>query len=310
MAVSDFGARLDLVLKALSMSRGRLAAELRVDKSLVGRWVAGTVRPSAHNLANLTNLIAQKYPGFTMLDWETGMESLAAKLGVDAALVKKDEVAAGPADAVFARMLETARHETVRRGSRFEGIWNTTRVAFTRPGEFCHDIVIIRQEGGLLNARWGNSTHECEGPLLLISGQLHGILVDESDDSILFVLLNGVNMPQVEMMDGLIMAIAKDGPQTPCAGACVLERESNLTGDPAADDKYYRQLKEKVLIWEAPDIPGHIRDHLLRDVGPRAFAEGGDLFLRAPLARSLASGGPIGTPRAGQPDRAVKVNTN
>ena len=73
MANSEFGAKLDLVLKALSMSRGRLAAELRVDKSLVGRWVAGSVTPSAHNLANLTLLIAAKCDGFSMLDWELNL---------------------------------------------------------------------------------------------------------------------------------------------------------------------------------------------------------------------------------------------
>jgi hypothetical protein len=167
---------------------------------------------------------------------------------------------------------------------------------------------MIRQKDGLLYARLGNSVGICEGPLLLISGQLHGILVDESDDSLLFCLLNGVNMPQVELMDGLFMAIAKDGPQTPCAAACVLERESNLTGDPAADDEYFERLREKVLIWDAPSVPKHIRDHLLRDVGPRAFAEGGDLFLRAPLARSLASGGPIGAPRARQSEKVVQFS--
>ena len=33
-----FSARLALALKALSLSRGRLAADLAVDKSVVSRW--------------------------------------------------------------------------------------------------------------------------------------------------------------------------------------------------------------------------------------------------------------------------------
>ena len=65
-AVADFSTKLALALKALSMSRGRLAADLGVDKSLVGRWASGAVSPSDHNLANLTRLIASKTPGMAV----------------------------------------------------------------------------------------------------------------------------------------------------------------------------------------------------------------------------------------------------
>lgn len=57
---TPFSEKLGLVLKSLSMSRGRLASELGVDKSLVGRWVSGTVTPSSHNLKNLTRLLMSR----------------------------------------------------------------------------------------------------------------------------------------------------------------------------------------------------------------------------------------------------------
>lgn len=60
-----FAERLDLALKALTMSRGRLAQEAGVDKSLVSRWVAGSVVPSALNLEKVTRAIARRSPGFT-----------------------------------------------------------------------------------------------------------------------------------------------------------------------------------------------------------------------------------------------------
>ena len=41
MSSSPLAPKLEFVLKALSMSRGRLAAQLGVDKSAVGRWVTG-----------------------------------------------------------------------------------------------------------------------------------------------------------------------------------------------------------------------------------------------------------------------------
>ncbi|MGL4541733.1 MAG: helix-turn-helix domain-containing protein, partial [Polymorphobacter sp.] len=79
---SAFSGRLELILKALSLTRGRLAAELAVDKSLVGRWASGAVRPSAHNLQRLTQLIATRQPGFNLLDWDRDIDALAEKFGV------------------------------------------------------------------------------------------------------------------------------------------------------------------------------------------------------------------------------------
>ncbi|HEX8448913.1 MAG TPA: helix-turn-helix transcriptional regulator, partial [Allosphingosinicella sp.] len=81
---ADFAARLELVLKALSISGGRLAADAGVDKSLVSRWRSGSVTPSSHNLARLTHVIAARRPGFTMLDWELDIPALAARFGVEA----------------------------------------------------------------------------------------------------------------------------------------------------------------------------------------------------------------------------------
>ncbi|MBC8057886.1 MAG: helix-turn-helix transcriptional regulator, partial [Rhizobiales bacterium] len=82
MSSVTFAQRLDLVLKALSMSRARLAADLGIDKSLAGRWVSGAVQPSAYNLERLTVLVAVRCPGFTMLDWDRDLDGLADRLGV------------------------------------------------------------------------------------------------------------------------------------------------------------------------------------------------------------------------------------
>ena len=78
-----FAKKLELVLKVLSMSRSRLAADLGVDKSVVGRWVSGAVQPSAHNLSLLSALIAERIPGFTALDWDRSLEAFAELLGAD-----------------------------------------------------------------------------------------------------------------------------------------------------------------------------------------------------------------------------------
>jgi transcriptional regulator with XRE-family HTH domain len=43
----QFGKKFTLVLKALSISRRRVAADVEVDKSVVCRWASGAVMPSA-----------------------------------------------------------------------------------------------------------------------------------------------------------------------------------------------------------------------------------------------------------------------
>src|ERR1700751_5269963 len=83
----SFAAKFALVLKALSISRGRLAADLGVDKSVVGRWVTGAVKPSSHNLSSLTALIAGGVRGFKMLDWDRSFADLANLMGADPSAV-------------------------------------------------------------------------------------------------------------------------------------------------------------------------------------------------------------------------------
>jgi transcriptional regulator with XRE-family HTH domain len=295
--VSQFAFRLNLALKALNMSRGQLAASVGVDKSLVSRWMSGQVVPTGHNLARISEALARIKPGFNTFAWERPLPEFQVIVGISfepdiASEPPPPPGMAGAPVTLSPGVVETARIATARRGQAYEGFWDCTRLAFTRPGQFLHDRILIRRREGLLWMRWGNAAYECSGWLLLLAGQLHGILVDDSDDSILFCLLNGVNMPQVDVMDGLFLAIAKDGPQTPSSAACLLERSGQLTGDVAEDDAAYEAFKAEAFLHETDNVPEHVRAHLVRDTGPTAFAEGGDLLLRAPLVRSLSRGSP------------------
>ena len=101
-----------------------------------------------------------------------------------------------------------------------------------------------------------------------------------------------VGSTRLDLLDGLFMAIAKDGAQTPRATACVLEREGFLSDDEAADDTRYEELKQQSFLLAEKDVPQQGREHLVRDVGPAAAAAGGDLMLSAPLARSPSRGSP------------------
>jgi TolB-like protein/Tfp pilus assembly protein PilF len=85
MPTGDFSQKLGVVLKAINLSRGRLAQTVGVDKSVVSRWASGVQVPSDHNLSLLTEAVARHRPGFDRRDWELCPEALAARLAGPAA---------------------------------------------------------------------------------------------------------------------------------------------------------------------------------------------------------------------------------
>lgn len=226
--VHSFGERLTLALKALSMSRGRLASELGVDKSLVGRWASGAVRPSAHNLERLTHLLARRCPELTLLDWQREPAEFALLFGVDATSLQPPEATSLN---LSPPLLEAARAATEFRGASYEGFWRATHAALFDKGRFCHQYGIIRRAaGGLLQLEIGCSDVRYVGPLLPIDGQICAILVDTVQHLPSFLIFNTVSLPKVVLLDGLLLATG-NALRTPAAYSMILERIGDLSGD-------------------------------------------------------------------------------
>lgn len=286
-----FGAKLALVLKALTLSNGRVAADLEVDKSLVGRWVAGSVRPSAYNLGRLTTLLAERLPGLTLLDWDRPVDDL--RLIVDGSANR----AAPPVPDAIARWLAQPKvaeigATTAATGARVTGFWRSTRPAPDMPGRFCHDYSIIEPAaGGVLSYRAGVFSARLSGWGIVVEDQLFCCASGLQLGSLSFVILNLARAPRVDVMDGLSIACAAVAGGVPMAVAYYIERIGDLSGDAAADIAHFETLLTRHPIAEEGDVPARLRDHLLRDIGPAAFAGGGDLFLMMRSMTSLARGG-------------------
>jgi hypothetical protein len=284
---NGFRDKLELVLKALSISRGQLAAELGVDKSAVGRWVTGAAAPTGYNLVRLTAAVARRVDGFTALDWDRDVGALAQRLGADGA-------PAGPAaaDALPLNVLDQAKAATQLRASAYEGFFRSTRPYVLMPGRFVHDHGMIRLDpaSGLLSLKIGSGGTIAEGWMLPLHNQLFAIAADAASGAVLFGVFNGVAAPKVEVVDGLVLAPAMDPGRTPTAYAMMFERVGELSGDPAADDATFQRLASRDPLAPEGSIPDELARHLLRDIGPAQAALGGDLLLRLPIARSLARG--------------------
>jgi transcriptional regulator with XRE-family HTH domain len=283
-----FSEKLNLALKALSMSRARLAAELGVDKSIVGRWARGAVRPSPENLTRLTSLIAVRIPGFTVLDWERGLAGLAEALGID-----PDVARPGPAlgSSFHDDLLAEAVEATARLGATYEGFFRSTRPHGSVPGVFLHDHMMVRRGAdGLMRFDLRCDIVRVEGWVLPQRNQLIVIGAEDASGSPAFGIFNGVVSQRADVIDGLLLACALDAPRTPTACAVVFERVGELSGDAAADEARIDELGRSDPLATATSAPAALTAHLVPDIGPAQLALGGDWLLRLPLARSLARG--------------------
>ena len=148
-----FSARLDLALKALSIGRSRLAQEIGADKSLVSRWLGGTM-PSTCNLERITRVIAAHCAGFTMLDWERDDAGFATRLGIDSAIAETAPAAAPPPAAPAPSDIPHARAqsavEVAREGPAYPGVYASFRVAFRNTGELLAELIVIWRDGDRL----------------------------------------------------------------------------------------------------------------------------------------------------------------
>lgn len=291
---SSFAAKFRLLLKAWSMSRGGMAAELGVDKSLVGRWASGAVTPSEYNLARITRHVAARHPGFSMVDWDRDLEDFAAIFGVEPGEESPPIAAATAALPGFPPdFFDQTRASTERRGPAYEGFWRTTRPSVIMDGRLLHDHGMMRiGANGMLEVRMGGSGLLFEGWMLPIEGDMFVILYDSVGFTPLFLILRGVPLPKAHMLDGLLMFASLTAGRMPAAVPLVLERIADLTGDRAADDATCQELLSRDAL--AVDVPDDIRRHLVRDIGPEAAARGGDLFLMASPFASPSRGAALG----------------
>jgi hypothetical protein len=271
------------------MSRARLAADLGVDKAVVGRWVTGAVQPSAHNLSRLSVLLAAKVPGFTALDWDRDMKSFTALFGVEANRLPAHD----PRGSLPLPFLGQAVAMTAQWGAAYEGFYRSTRPFAQYPGRFVHDNCMVRRDDqGLLRLNLATGGVYIDAWLLPLKDQLFIIGSEFTSGTLVFGLLNGVKSARVEMLDGLILSPIQDAEHTPTASAIVLERTGDLSGDRATDDIVFAELAGTDSLAPEGSVPEALRDHLTRNIGPDQLAAGGDWLLRMPVSRSVSKGAP------------------
>ncbi len=276
---STFAARLSLVLKALSLSRARLAADIGVDKSRVGRWCTGTVQPSAHSLARLTQYIHSRHAGFTLHDWDASLEKLADRFGVEVQATSALPGIPSPGGTV-----------TADGGADYEGFWRVTRPGVEMSGYFVHDTIMVRRRSdGVLGFQLGFTDIRFTGWVVTRQHQIFVSAMNNVTGTFVFGIFNGVARLRAEVVDGLIMTCLRDATSTPMASKCLLTRVGDLSGDSMEDERNFAEHLRASPFSAAVDVPEDIRRHLTRDAGADAAAND-DPILLMHLAQSMARG--------------------
>ena len=261
----DFAEKLELAMKTLSLSRAGLAAEIGVDKSVAGRWVAGKVKPSAHNIAKISRLIAEQVPGFTMLDWDREFADFSRVLGAElTAPSPQPDAVTSLMQLLPENLASEARFAAQERSKAYEGIWRTTRPSSDLPGQFLHDIAIVRRNpDGVLVFDSGVEGVYYSGTTIQIQQQLFYFAADDTFGAVSMGIFNGVSRARAEVVDGVLLTTLRDAGASPTASSIVMERLHDLTDDFDADTKTFQSLVEKQKLIAPPgSVDPEIADHL------------------------------------------------
>jgi hypothetical protein len=252
-APADLSLKLDFALKQANMSKGRLAADAHVDKSLVGRWARGLIVPSEHNLTVVTEILARKFPGFNLASWHWPMEAFAASLGgalaFDRPRPPAPAAAAAPAANFLARSFtESLATMTGERRSCL-GIYLGFRHSLSMAGRLICDVYVVWREGEAVLFKQLGVAFGHAGPVCVLRSQVY-LIGDDINviNGIFFALLIGVFGGRAVRMDGLIMTVAGGiRVNTPSATAIVLQRIADLPeGEGCPDAAVLDRLIQRV----------------------------------------------------------------
>ncbi len=284
-----FSAKLTLVLKVLSMSRARLAAELGLDKSVVARWASGATAPSGHNLAQLSALLARSIPGFTALDWDRDLEGLACLLGVGR---PPNQPAVAPPPGLSLPFLDQIIAATTLRAKAYEGFFRSTRPYSAHPGKFIHDHSFVRLgQDGLLRFKMCTAGVIAEGWMLPVQNQMFLLGTEFTGGTLTFGILHGVNGVQADVLDGIVLTANYDAGRSPAASPIVYERIGSLGESLEADEARLMELAAPNPVAPEGSVPEELRRHLTtRGIDAETIKRGGDWVMKLPLAQTLSRG--------------------
>jgi len=288
---SDFSRKLDIALKALDLSRTRLAKLVGVDKSVASRWASGASVPSEPNLRALTEALRRLKPDLSLADWDLALEAFAERVGASLPA----PAVASPPDALALRSFAAFRRDIDREAPIYEGFYLTYNRSSSNTGDVTRRALKIWRDGSSLRFLSSNKSplYDVEGELFVWRGKLFFFGEMRRHDGVSLSILNGTTQPTPKYLTGVATGLGSDSLLSPNATVAVLEFQGRFSGDAAHDEKTWaglvglaRELAESGI--GANALPQPIA-HLL-DIKVGVPGQGGEIdwLLRVPVTRAPA----------------------
>lgn len=242
-AIESFADKLRLAMGFANLSRAQLAQAVGVDKSIIARWLAGTLRPGDYTLTALTQALAGPVPGLRRADWDLSAAAFAARLGLPAPILPSASVQAAspdrPLDVAASRM--AGNFGAAARS--YAGTW-IYLAQVTRDPSWPLGIMgwaaLLRPapDGAAIEVHMGHAVDgHARGSLIALGSKLYIVVVqDARPDAVTFYTLNGVTTDRAMVLDGMVMSRDRTTEAAATAYRTFFFRMGDATDDAALAD--------------------------------------------------------------------------
>lgn len=243
--IANFAVKLELVCKKLNWSRAKLAQQVGVDKSLAGRWLVGTSRPTGNSLMRLNDAVGRTLPDFTAAAWDLTPPAFAAELDVapPAALATTDILRG-------LRVFQGTAANLDRMTALYAGFYRLWFAGFLNNGTVCRRACWIRRDGGTLRFDAGGGMVIYAGECAATPERLYLTGENPVFDGLIFLSLARGRRASSTRLSGIFVYYIMSGEGGIAAVPAVLERLSSGGANAAADAKTWARLTA-----EAADFP-------------------------------------------------------
>lgn len=249
--IEAFAAKLELVCKRLNWSRGRLAQQVGIDKSLVGRWLGGGSRPTGNTLMRLNEAVARALPDFSAALWDLPPADLAGRLGIVAvpSIMPSPSVASahGPlsvgAIAAGLRTFARTASDIDTFESIYAGFYRLWFCSFGNDGIIRRRAGWIRHDGNALRFDAGGATGTYSGEGVTAVERLYLIGENRLFEGLAIVAVRGAHRRHPSLLTGVTLfhSVAHTQPGIAVAPT-VLEYLAEPSGDPVSDAATWASL--------------------------------------------------------------------
>ena len=280
--IEGFAAKLRLAMQRANLSSVQLAHDVGVDKSVVTRWLAGTLRPADHSVAALSSVLARHVAQFSRADWTLSEPDFAARLGV----TPPARVAQPALHNLLAPLLRGA--DQSQAAAAYPGLW---ALLIASPGGrgrlfgYASRIAAIPGGTALSQEVADADTFNSHGSLVAFGTRLFRVSQDvRRQEALGFMMLTGVAAGRAAILEGLALSHSANPEATPAAIPIVVLRLADTAEETAYDVARQIASSRNAEGWEA-GLPEPLLARFRLAVPPPPAPS----ILRRPLAESWAT---------------------